>query len=55
MKIIHTSYGGPDRQIRDATGKVWRFEMHPYCGLAAQDTKGEPLDHPGAPGRALPT
>ncbi len=32
MKIIHISYGGPDRRIRGATGKVWRFEMHPYCG-----------------------
>lgn len=36
MKIIHISYGGPDRRIRDATGKVWRFEMHPYCGARAQ-------------------
>lgn len=26
MKTIHISYGGPDRRIRDATGKVWRFE-----------------------------
>lgn len=43
MKTIHISYGGPDRRIRDATGKVWRFEMHPYCGPAAQDTKGELL------------
>ena len=44
MKIIHISYGGPDRQIRDATGKVWRFEMHPHFGPAAQDTKGELLE-----------
>mgnify|MGYP001468048888 FL=1 len=43
MKTIHISYGGPDRRIRDATGKVWRFEMPPYCGPAAQDTKGELL------------
>ena len=34
MKTIHISYGGPDRKIRDATGKVWRFEMHPYCAPA---------------------
>ena len=44
MKIIHISYGGPDRQIRDATGKVWRFEMHPHFGPAAQDAKGELLE-----------
>ena len=44
MKTIHISYGGPDRKIRDATGKVWRFEMHPYCGPAAQDAEGELLE-----------
>lgn len=37
MKTIHISYGGPDRRIRDATGKVWRFEMHPYCGPCRRD------------------
>ena len=24
--------GGQDYKILDANGKVWRFEMHPYCG-----------------------
>mgnify|MGYP003593656314 CR=1 FL=1 len=41
IKTIHISYGGPDRRIKDATGKVWRFEMHPYCGPAVQDSSGE--------------
>lgn len=41
MKTIHISYGGPDRRIKDATGKVWHFEMHPYCGPAVQDDDGE--------------
>lgn len=41
MKTIHIFYGGPDRQIKDATGKVWRFEMHPYCGPVVQDDSGE--------------
>ena len=44
MKTIHISYGGPDRRIRDATGKVWRFEMHPYCGPGVQDDSGELAD-----------
>ena len=40
MKIIHISYGGPDRQIRDADGKAWKFEM---------DRRGEPADkQPGS-------
>lgn len=41
MKTIHISYGGPDRRIKDATGKVWRFEMHPYSGPTVQDDDGE--------------
>ena len=45
MKTIHISYGGPDRRIRDATGKVWRFEMHPYCGPGVQDDSGELAGH----------
>ena len=43
MKTIHISYGGPDRRIRDATGKVWRFEMHHHSGPAVQDARGEVL------------
>ena len=30
IKTLHILYGGPDRRIKDATGKVWRFEMHPH-------------------------
>ncbi len=41
MKTIHISYGGPDRRIKDATGKLWRFEMHPHSGPAVQDDSGE--------------
>lgn len=41
MKTIHISYGGPDRRIKDATGKVWHFEMHPYSGPAVQNQRGE--------------
>lgn len=44
MKTIHISYGGPDRRIKDATGKVWRFEMHPHSGPAVQDDDGELAD-----------
>ena len=44
MKTIHISYGGPDRRIRDATGKVWRFEMHHHSGPAVQDARGELAD-----------
>lgn len=52
MKTIHISYGGPDRRIRDATGKVWRFEMHPYCGPGVQDDSGELADR--QPGQRSP-
>lgn len=44
IKTLHILYGGPDRQIKDATGKVWRFEMHPYSGPAVQDSRGELAD-----------
>lgn len=44
IKTLHILYGGPDRQIKDATGKVWRFEMHPYSGPAVQDDDGELAD-----------
>lgn len=44
MKTIHISYGGPDRRIKDATGKAWRFEMHPHSGSAVQDDDGELAD-----------
>ena len=53
MKTIHISYGGPDRRIRDATGKVWRFEMHPHSGPAVQDDDGELADK--QPGERSPS
>ncbi len=31
MKLIHISMGGPDRWL-SCSGKVLRFEEHPYCG-----------------------
>ncbi|BEP96994.1 hypothetical protein GmRootA79_53790 (plasmid) [Acidovorax sp. A79] len=49
MKIIHISYGGPDRKIRDASGKEWKFEMHPRFGPAALDHQGEHADSQPAP------
>ena len=30
-RIIHISFGGPDRWLQCA-GKVWLFEDHPHCG-----------------------
>jgi hypothetical protein len=40
--FIHISYGGPDRFITDATGKRWKFEMHPYCGPVVLNADGDP-------------
>lgn len=49
MKTIHISYGGPDRQIRDTTGKAWKFEMHPRFGPIVLDRRGRPAgDQPGS-------
>lgn len=49
MKIIHISYGGPDRKIRDAVGKEWKFEMHPRFGPIVLDRRGDTAaDQPGA-------
>lgn len=50
MKIIHISYGGPDRQIRDASGKAWKFEMHPRFGPIVLDHRGNPADEQPAEG-----
>ena len=44
MKVIHISFGGPDRKIRDATGRVWKFEMHPRFGPIVLDRRGDPVD-----------
>lgn len=40
MKIIHISFGGPDRRIVDGKGKEWVFEMHPRFGPAELDKRG---------------
>lgn len=49
MNLIHVSVGGPTRHIIDAKGKRWTFEMHPHCGPAVLNSKGDPADkQPGA-------
>jgi len=49
MKLIHISYGGPDRRIKDANGKAWKFEMHPRFGPIVLDRRGKPAgDQPGS-------
>lgn len=44
MKIIHISYGGPDRVITDQKGKQWHFEDHPHCGTTVTDKYGNIKD-----------
>lgn len=44
--LIHPQY-----KVKDATGKVWWFELHPQCGPQPLDKKdGDPVrlaeDHP---------
>lgn len=34
--------GSRDHVVADAHGKVWRFEMHPYCGPIVLRRDGEP-------------
>lgn len=36
--------GGPMHKI-SVGGKIYDFEMHPYCGPAVLNRKGEPLKH----------
>jgi hypothetical protein len=52
MKGVHISWGGPDRQITDATGKVWSFEDHPRCGPIVLNKRGDPDDK--QPGQRSP-
>lgn len=33
--------GGPDHEIRDASGKCWRFEMHRWSGPIVLRADGE--------------
>lgn len=41
MGIIHISFGGPDREIVDETGKHWKFEMHRIFGPSVIDRHGD--------------
>lgn len=41
--IAHISVGGPTRQI-SVNGEIIHFEMHPYCGPALLNAKGDPAD-----------
>ena len=42
MKVIHISYGGPDR-ILYLNGKKFLFEDHQYCGPIVLGKDGDPL------------
>lgn len=42
MKLIHISWGGPDRKLTDAKGKTWTFEDHPRFGPFVLNRRGEP-------------
>lgn len=43
MTIIHISHGGSMRKI-SVDGKIYEFEMHPYCGPCLLNKKGNPID-----------
>jgi hypothetical protein len=38
---IHILQGGPVRRLKDKNGRIWTFEMHPYCGPSAVDPNTE--------------
>lgn len=44
MRVIHISMGGPDRKIRDESGKQIIFEDHPQFGPAVLGKNGNPLE-----------
>lgn len=44
MRLIHISVGGPTLRIIDRKYRLWRFEMHRYCGPAVVDHHGDPKD-----------
>lgn len=49
MKMIHISWGGPDRTIKDSDGKVWTFEDHPRFGPIILNARGAMADpQPGS-------
>jgi hypothetical protein len=52
MDWIHISMGGPDRLITDATGKEWKFEMHPHFGPNVLTKNGDIADR--QPGEKSP-
>lgn len=39
---MHILLGGPMRKIQ-VDGKIYAFEMHPYCGPTVLDKHGSPL------------
>ncbi|HWL50798.1 MAG TPA: hypothetical protein VNQ90_00075 [Chthoniobacteraceae bacterium] len=43
MNFISISVGGPDRKI-SIDGKIYTFEMHPYCGPCLLNGQGDPVD-----------
>jgi hypothetical protein len=49
MNLIHISVAGPNRVIIDANGRRWKFEMHPQCGPAMLDARGEIADKQPGP------
>lgn len=40
LSFLQISVGGPDRFLTDASGKRWRFEMHPYSGPIVLTSNG---------------
>lgn len=49
LKVIHISYGGPDRLITDGEGKAWKFKDHPVFGPIVLNKHGDPAaDQPGS-------
>ena len=49
MKGLHISWGGLDRLITDAAGKVWKFEDHPRFGPIILNRRGDPAaSQPGS-------
>lgn len=43
MKVIYINVGGPMRKI-SVNGKIYDFEMHPYCGPTLLDKNEVPVD-----------
>lgn len=43
MRALCVLIGGPMRKI-SVGGKIYEFEMHPYCGPTLSDKHGSPLE-----------